>query len=56
MALELLNKRNITRTEVNYFYEKNYKIGDYNFSSDKVKETKAIFVKDEDYKYIEVAT
>lgn len=56
MALELLNKRNLTRTEVNYFYEKNYKIGDYNFSSDKVKETKAIFVKDEDYKYIEVAT
>ena len=56
MALELLNKRNLTRTEVNYFYEKNYKIGDYNFSSDKVKETKAIFVKDNDYKYIEVAT
>lgn len=56
MALELLNKRNLTRTEVNYFYEKNYKIGDYNFSSDKVKETKAIFVKDEDYKYIEIAT
>lgn len=56
MSLELLNKRNITRTEVNYFYEKNYKIGDYNFSSDKVKQTKAIFVKDEDYKYIEVAT
>lgn len=56
MALELLNKRNITRTEVNYFYEKNYKIGDYNFSSDKVKETKSIFVKDDDYKYIEVAT
>ena len=56
MALELLNKRNLTRTEVNYFYEKNYKIDDYNFSSDKVKETKAIFVKDEDYKYIEVAT
>lgn len=56
MALELLNKRNLTRTEVNYFYEKNYKIGDYNFSSDKVKETKSIFVKDDDYKYIEVAT
>lgn len=56
MALELLNKNNLTRTEVNYFYEKNYKICDYNFSSDKVKETKAIFVKDEDYKYIEVAT
>lgn len=56
MALELLNKRNLTRTEVNYFYEKNYKIGDYNFSSDKVKKTKAIFVKDNDYKYIEVAT
>lgn len=56
MALELLNKRNLTRTEVNYFYEKNYKIGDYNFSSDKVKETKAIFLKDDDYKYIEVAT
>lgn len=56
MALELLNKNNLTRTEVNYFYEKNYKIGDYNFSSDKVKETKAIFVKDEDYKYIEIAT
>lgn len=56
MALELLNKRNLTRTEVNYFYEKNYKIGDYNFSSDKVKETKAIFVKNDDYKYIEVAT
>lgn len=56
MALELLNKRNITRTEVNYFYEKNYKIGDYNFSSDKVKETKSIFLKDDDYKYIEVAT
>lgn len=56
MSLELLNKRNLTRTEVNYFYEKNYKIGDYNFSSDKVKETKSIFVKNEDYKYIEVAT
>lgn len=56
MALELLNKRNLTRTEVNYFYEKNYKIGDYNFSSDKVKETKSIFLKDDDYKYIEVAT
>lgn len=56
MALELFNKRNLTRTEVNYFYEKNYKIGDYNFSSDKVKQTKAIFVKDADYKYIEVAT
>lgn len=56
MALELLNKRNLTRTEVNYFYEKNYKIGNYNFSSDKVKETKSIFLKDEDYKYIEVAT
>lgn len=56
MALELLNKRNLTRTEVNYFYEKNYKIGDYNFSSDKVKETKSIFVKNDDYKYIEVAT
>ena len=56
MALELLNKRNITRTEVIYFYEKNYKIGDYNFSSDKVKETKSIFLKDNDYKYIEVAT
>ena len=56
MALELLNKRNITRTEVIYFYEKNYKMGDYNFSSDKVKETKSIFVKDDDYKYIEVAT
>lgn len=56
MALELLNKNNLTRTEVNYFYEKNYKIGDYNFSSDKVKKTKAIFVKDNDYKYIEVAT
>lgn len=56
MALELLNKRNLTRTEVNYFYEKNYKIGDYNFSSDKVKQTKAIFVKNDDYKYIEVAT
>lgn len=55
MALELLNKRNLTRTEVNYFYEKNYKIGNYNFSSDKVKETKSIFLKDEDYKYIEVA-
>lgn len=56
MALELLNKRNLTRTEVIYFYEKNYKIGDYNFSSDKVKETKSIFVKNDDYKYIEVAT
>lgn len=56
MAIELLNKRNITRTEVIYFYEKNYKIGDYNFSSDKVKETKSIFLKDNDYKYIEVAT
>ena len=56
MALELLNKRNLTRTEVNYFYEKNYKIGDYNFSSDKVKETKSIFLKDGDYKCIEVAT
>lgn len=56
MALELLNKNNLTRTEVNYFYEKNYKIGDYNFSSDKVKKRKAIFVKDNDYKYIEVAT
>lgn len=56
MALELLNKNNLTRTEVNYFYEKNYKIGDYNFSSDKVKETKSIFVKNDDYKYIEVAT
>lgn len=56
MSLELLNKRNITRTEVNYFYEKNYKIGDYNFSSDKVKETKSIFVKNDDYKCIEVAT
>lgn len=56
MALELLNKRNLTRTEVNYFYEKNYKISDYNFSSDKVKQTKAIFVKNDDYKYIEVAT
>lgn len=56
MALELLNKNNLTRTEVNYFYEKNYKIGNYNFSSDKVKKTKAIFVKDNDYKYIEVAT
>ncbi len=56
MALELLNKRNLTRTEVNYFYEKNYKIGDYNFSSDKVKEAKAIFVKEDDYKCIEVAT
>lgn len=56
MALELLNKRNLIRTEVNYFYEKNYKIGDYNFSSDKVKETKSIFVKNDDYKYIEVAT
>ena len=56
MALELLNKRNLTRTEVNYFYEKNYKIGDYNFSSDKVKETKSIFVKEDDYKCIEVAT
>lgn len=56
MALELLNKRNLTRTEVIYFYEKNYKIGDYNFSSDKVKETKSIFLKDDDYKYIEVAT
>lgn len=40
MALELLNKNNLTRTEVNYFYEKNYKIGDYNFSSDKVKKQK----------------
>lgn len=56
MALELLNKRNLTRTEVIYFYEKNYKIGDYNFSSDKVKETKSIFVKEDDYKCIEVAT
>ena len=56
MALELLNKNNLTRTEVNYFYEKNYKIGDYNFSSDKVKETKSIFLKDDDYKYIEIAT
>lgn len=56
MALELLNKNNLTRTEVNYFYEKNYKIGDYNFSSDKVKKTKAIFVKNDDYKYIEIAT
>ena len=56
MALELLNKNNLTRTEVNYFYEKNYKIVDYNFSSDKVKETKSIFVKNDDYKYIEVAT
>lgn len=56
MALELLNKRNLTRTEVIYFYEKNYKIGDYNYSNDKVRETKAIFVKEDDYKCIEVAT
>lgn len=56
MALELLNKRNLTRTEVIYFYEKNYKIGDYNYSNDKVRKTKATFVKDDDYKYIEVAT
>ena len=56
MALELLNKRNLTRTAVIYFYEKNYKIGDYNYSNDKVRETKAIFVKEDDYKCIEVAT
>lgn len=56
MALELLNKRNLTRTEVIYFYEKNYKIGDYNYSNDKVRETKSIFVKEDDYKCIEVAT
>ena len=52
MALELLNKRNLTRTAVIYFYEKNYKIGDYNYSNDKVRETKAIFVKEDDYKML----
>lgn len=56
MALELLDKNAFTDMEFNYFYEKNYKIGGYNYSNDKVKETKSIFLKDDDYKYIEVAT
>ena len=56
MALELLDKNAFTDMEFNFFYEKNYKIGDYNYSNDRVKQTKAIFVKDDEYKYIEVAT
>lgn len=53
MALELFNKEKLTQLEFEYFYEKNYKItSNFNYSNDKVKQTKAIFVKEDKYKYI----
>ena len=53
LALEVFNKDSFTITEFNYFYEKNYKItGNYNYSNERVKQNKEIFVKEDEYKYI----
>ena len=53
LVLDLFNKEKLTELEFEYFYEKNYKItSDFNYSNDKVKEAKAIFVKEEQYKQI----
>lgn len=53
MAIELFNKDNFTDTEFNYFYEKNYRItGNYNYSNERVKKAKEIFVSEDKYKYI----
>lgn len=53
LALEVFNKDSFSITEFNYFYEKNYKItGNYNYSNERVKQNKEIFVKEVEYKYI----
>lgn len=56
LALEVFDRNNYTVTEFNYFYEKNYKIAstiyNYGFPNRNIKNTKEIFVKENEYKYI----
>ena len=56
LALEVFDRNNYTVTEFNYFYEKNYKIAStiYNYGAPNrnIKNTKEIFVKENEYKYI----
>ena len=55
LALEVFDRNNYTVTEFNYFYEKNYKIAstiyNYGFPNRNIKNTKEIFVKENEYKY-----